>query len=165
MFLEAMHHPTPRLNQLADLEHDNPYVLKILYSDKEQCYDKGIGSFGWVTEEESGFCLSAQGEVTTQEEVKNINLNELFIGKHGRIRLVLMKGSIDPEKQKILWTKTMKSFIEEDMNFSHLGAKYGVNAMQPETEMFRIFRIAEAPVLLQKITCVCVNVGHRREDM
>lgn len=27
-------------------------------------------------------------------QVKNINLNELFIDKHGSIKLILMKGSI-----------------------------------------------------------------------
>lgn len=34
------------------------------------------GSFGWVTEEESGFCLSAQGEVMTPEEVISLRLGE-----------------------------------------------------------------------------------------
>lgn len=34
------------------------------------------GSFGSVTEEKSGFCLSAQGEVTTREEVIALRLGE-----------------------------------------------------------------------------------------
>lgn len=72
---------------------------------------------------------------------------------------------LNVEKQKILWAKTKKSFIEEDKIFSRLGAKYGVYAMQPETEIFWLFRTDEAPVLLRKLTCVCVNVGHRGKKM
>lgn len=34
------------------------------------------GSFGWVTQEESGFCLSAQGEAATREEVIVLRLGE-----------------------------------------------------------------------------------------
>lgn len=34
------------------------------------------GSPGWITEEESGFCLSAQGEVTTWEEVIVLRLGD-----------------------------------------------------------------------------------------
>lgn len=34
------------------------------------------GSFGWVTEEESEFCLSTQEQVTTQEEITVLRLGE-----------------------------------------------------------------------------------------
>lgn len=34
------------------------------------------GSPGWATEEESGFCLSAQGEVTIWEEVIVLRLGD-----------------------------------------------------------------------------------------
>lgn len=44
------------------------------------------GSPGWVTEEESGFCLSAQGEVTTWEEVIVLRLGDPlcweYLGAH-----------------------------------------------------------------------------------
>lgn len=60
------------------------------------------------------------------------------------------------DKEKLYWGR---------QNFSCLGGKYGVYAMQPETEMFWLSRTAEAPVLLQKLTSVCVNMGHRRKKM
>lgn len=42
-FLKPSTSPVPQLIQLADLEHNPPEVLKILYSDKEQCYGTGTG--------------------------------------------------------------------------------------------------------------------------
>lgn len=64
------------------------------------------------------------------------------------------------EKQKILWDKTKKSFVEKDNDFPCLGAKYGVCAMQPK---IWLFRADEAPVLMKKLTCV--ECGPQKEKL
>lgn len=48
--------------------------------------------------------------------------------------------SLSVSKQKILWAKTKKSFVENDNIFSCLEDKCGVYAKQIEVEMFWLFR-------------------------
>lgn len=51
------------------------------------------GSFGWVAEEESGFCLSAQEEVTTWEEITVLRRRAPVLGVAQCLSHILALGA------------------------------------------------------------------------